>query len=82
MGDIELENRVQNINTHLPPEKQLTVVYPEGYDSDRIWLVKWLDGRPTDDRDEDADIDIVAVNEYKDHSIDTYLTALEDAFSN
>lgn len=40
MGDIELENRVQNINTHLPPEKQLTVVYPEGYDSDRIWLVK------------------------------------------
>lgn len=55
--------------------------YPEGYDSDRIWIVKWLDGEPTDDRDEDADIDIVAVNEYKDHSIDTYLTALEDAFS-
>ena len=82
MGDIELESRVENINLRLPTDKQLTVVYPEGYDSDRIWLVKWLDGRPTDDRDEDADIDIVAVNEYKDHSIDTYLTALEDAFSN
>lgn len=40
MGDIELESRVENINIHLPPEKQLTVVYPEGYDSDRIRIVK------------------------------------------
>lgn len=40
MGDIELESRVQNINLRLPPDKQLTVVYPEGYDSDRIWIVK------------------------------------------
>lgn len=82
MGDIELESRVENINLRLPPEKQLTVVYPEGYDSDRIWLARGLDGTPTDDRDEDADIDIVAVNEYKDRTIDTYLEALEDAFSN
>ena len=81
MWDIELESRVENINIHLPPEKQLTVVYPEGYDSDRIRIVKGLDGEPTDDRNEDADIDIVAVNEYKEHTIDAYLTAIEDIFS-
>lgn len=40
MGDIEIESRVENINLRLPQDKQLTVVYPEGYNSDRIWIVK------------------------------------------
>ena len=75
MGNTELESRVQNINMYLT--QPLTVVYPEGYDCDRIWLVEWLDGEPTDDRDENADIDIVAVDEYKDHSIESYLTWME-----
>lgn len=80
MWDIELESRVENINIHLPENKQLTVVYPEGYDSDRIWIAKWLNGEPTDERDDDQ-IEVVAVNEYKHQEIDTYLTAIEDIFS-
>lgn len=80
----EQQERLENINLNLKKGFQLSIVDLV----DQTYLVAWTNGEYYEDRtdelekgQEEWDIEIVAVDEYGEHTIEPYLDGLEYAMT-